>query len=246
MKAFKHGCMDRVLLGMVCAFQLITKAAAEVDLGAVEVSSFSHAFRQGPYGMPNLVAEFLIDQNSGVPAVLPNVSANFDLNNQFTLRITAPPGQKFRVTVPLGQELSLHATLGWKDVSVSPSPVGYGTTSVSFGGFEGPLPAFTQAQAQLTQSHESFGLSTILSAPLAGDIMFSSITLTATVSPAYIGSGVLNYTPDSMSYLGFFYYTPAGSDPGGFASIVPEPSTSLLVLSAIFPIIARTLKRSAS
>jgi hypothetical protein len=83
-----------------------------IDVGHVQVSAVGHSFRSsggggtgqsGALESPvSTVADHLIDQNqnSGGGSTLQSVSANWDTNSQFTLTVTAPPGQKFWSTCP--------------------------------------------------------------------------------------------------------------------------------------------------
>src|SRR6185436_8832960 len=80
-----------------------------VNLGTVEVTTIGHAIFSAPIlpGIPSSfsVADFLIDhgQRYGGGAVLPAVSANWDTNIQFVLKVSAPAGHKILVQPPSGR-----------------------------------------------------------------------------------------------------------------------------------------------
>ncbi len=102
-----------VLLITFCALHLAFRARAAVDVGPVQPSTVGHRFfKFGPLGIPNTVADFLVDQDqsSGGGGVTTSFSANFDTNNQFVLTIAAPPGQKFLVQPPAGRAWTFFPT----------------------------------------------------------------------------------------------------------------------------------------
>src|SRR5258706_2659217 len=215
-----------------------TVAVATVDLGTVQVSSIGHIFTPQTAGGGPLVRDFLIDQqqSSGGGGMISPVSANFDVNNQFRLTIAAPAGQKFLVHVPAGASVHFDGVLAWSH------PDGYyaydeGSVSASFGGLEGIAPTFANAGARIAEDHAAFGFESLYSSVISNDIVFASITLTATVFTQNIGRGTVNYLPSTMAQNIFYVsYSPkdAQSDPGRFVSIVPEPSAmSLLGLGLI-------------
>jgi hypothetical protein len=91
------------LLSTSLALLAIT-APAQVDLGTVQVSTVGHGtFYDMLLGITQ-VNDHLVP-NGG--ASLPSLSANFDLNNQFVLTISAPPGERFLVQPPAGRTVSL-------------------------------------------------------------------------------------------------------------------------------------------
>jgi len=54
----------RVLFITLCALQLAFRARAAVDVGPAQPSTVGHRFfKFGPLGIPNTVADFLVDQD---------------------------------------------------------------------------------------------------------------------------------------------------------------------------------------
>jgi hypothetical protein len=216
-----------VFLGMFVAVQLIPDALAQINLGQVQVSTIGHRFDESPgQPDPSYVRDLLVDQDqsSGGGGMLSSISANFDINNQFILTISAPPGQRFLVQPPDGHAVRFIGSLMWH----SPLPGGtfaYGTVAVSFGDLVGNLPPdYYSKRSTLSKTHTFFGFNDVYSFDITNDLEFSSITLIATVPSENSNSGTLTYVPDT-SVLGFHYETFEDTDPGGFVSIVPEPST---------------------
>src|SRR6266850_2071499 len=98
----------RLIPGVLCAMQLASSSHAAVDLGVVETATIGHTIFDPGLPTPNptrSVVDYLIDQDqsSGGGGALPSVSVNWDTNTQFTLTVSAPPGQKFSVHVPAGR-----------------------------------------------------------------------------------------------------------------------------------------------
>ncbi|HEY0550670.1 MAG TPA: hypothetical protein VGF13_13780, partial [Verrucomicrobiae bacterium] len=146
-----------------------------VDLGTVEVSTIGHTIFSAP-GFPGIpssftVADFLIDQNqsSGGGAVLPAVSANWDTNIQFALKVSAPAGHKILVRPPSGRGVRLTGFLWWKKLNGGgSSPIGQ--VDVSFENLEGTAPDFAGSDAVLSKSHGFFGFSEISSTAFSNEL----------------------------------------------------------------------------
>jgi hypothetical protein len=202
-----------------------TNANSTVNLGTVVASLIGHEFLPSP--IPATVFDFLVDQTqiTGGGAVLPSVQVNFDTNNQFVLTIAAPPGKQFAVHVPSGQAVSLVGDLRWYD-SYSGSS-GDGMTTVSFAGLSGTAPDLGQLTAVLSAQHSFFGYNDLSSNPFTNDFSFASMTLTGTVPSLNLGLGLLAYTPETESHLGFSYVTAATNDPGPFVSLEAAPSLGI-------------------
>src|SRR5437588_9007117 len=98
-----------MFFGTLVAMQLLNSTHAAVELG-VQTSTIGHALVQGS------VVDYLIDQDqsSGGGGTLPSVSVNWDTNTQFTLTVSAPPGQKFSVHVPAGRAVGFGGFLWWE------------------------------------------------------------------------------------------------------------------------------------
>jgi hypothetical protein len=221
--AIIHRCS---LLSTSLALLTIT-APAQVDLGTVQVSTVGHGtFYDMLLGITQ-VNDYLVP-NGG--ASLPSLSANFDLNNQFVLTISAPPGERFLVQSPAGRTVSLLGRLQWD----GPNPTGAssaGTLTMSFGNPIGTPPTPDPASSSyLASNHGFFGFNNIQSTGFTAPFSFSSMTLMATVPSANTGLGTLSYSPDASSGLAFAYAQPGTGDPGSFVSIVPEPSVLRLMM----------------
>jgi len=67
----------------------------------------------------------------------------------------------------------------------------------------------------------AFGFDTLTSVPFSNSVSFTSMTLTATVSPAYNNLDVLQYIPRSDCRLYVTSGSPSAKDPGFVAAIVP-------------------------
>jgi len=229
----------QLLLGALFAMQLLNGAHAAVDLGVVQTSTIGHAFFNGtplspsPPSQVRTVVDYLIDQNqgSGGGGTLPPVSVNWDTNTQFSLTVSAPPGHKFSVRVPPGQyvgfggfKFGLGGFLRWESES---TPGGFsppGSVEVSFTGLEGTPPAFTHnstPHSVLSDSHGFFGFMVLDSMLVTNDFAFTSIRLTATVTPQVTGNGTEDYVPHVESSMQLVYQTPETNDPGRFVFIVP-------------------------
>src|SRR5581483_7655748 len=129
---------------------------------------------------------------------VPIVTANFDTNNQFVLTISAPPGQKFLIHPPAGRSVRFASGITWQGPNVlSNGPSQYGTLAVSFTGLQGTTPDFSASRTVLSAGHEFFGFNDVESTGFSNDLAFTSITLTATVPSANVGSGTLTYLPET-------------------------------------------------
>ena len=216
----------RVLLIILCVLQLAFRARAAVDIGQVQSSTIGHHFSKfGPLGRPNIVSDFLVDQDqsSGGGGVTKSFSANFDTNNQFVLTIAAPPGQKFLVQPPTGEAVRFLASMNWQGPYVlSNGPSYFGTVAVTFGGLEGEAPDFSSSRSVLSELHGFVGFNDIRSIAFSNVLAFTSITLTATVPSTNVGSGNWVYSPTRDNAFALSYRTSETNDPGRFVSIVPE------------------------
>jgi hypothetical protein len=159
------------------------------------------------------------DQSSGGGGVLPSVSVDWDTNTQFKLTISAPPGHKFLVAVPVGRAVGFGGYLWWESTRGGFSDSGQ--VAVSFTDLEGTAPLFSESDATLADSHGYFGFVDLEGTRVTNSFAFASITLTATVPPQYTGNGTEDYSPHHNSSMSLFYSTPDSSDPGPFVSIVP-------------------------
>ena len=236
MKPFATKTQSCLLLSMFFAVPF-TGALAQVNIGDAQVSTINHAFPV--LSVPPVhpvsfeVGDYLIGSFSGGGVQVPSVSANFDGNNQFSLTISAPAGERFLVQPPAGQTAFLGAELNW----LGPDPYGnngYGTVALSFSDLTGTAPAVDadNSSSDLTDSHQYFAFNNVHSLGFTNAFSFSSMTLTATVPSANTGQGALDYTPDTGNALLFYSFTSQNTDPGSFVSIVPEPAaTSLMVLA---------------
>ena len=221
----------KLVLFCACMALYSTEAFTQIDIAPVQVSTIGHYFADGGPSI-GTVRNFLIDQDQSYSggALLFPVSANFDINNQFVLTITAPPGQRFVVQPPEGQSVVFAGSLLWG----SEAPNGassFGSVDVSFDGVLGTVPqAYFAQSSMLTDTHDMFGFNDIQSIAFTNAFSFTSITLTATVPSANSGSGTLAYTPEVDSALVFLYRSSQVTDPGPFVSIVPEPSVASLLV----------------
>jgi hypothetical protein len=209
---------------------------APVDVGHVEVPALGHSFldpnRPRPLPglqLPRSVIDHLVDQeqSSGGGGVLSSLSVNWDTNTQFALTVSAPPGHKFLVRVPAGREAGFGGFLWWESTRGGFS--GPGSAQVSFEGLEGTPPDFSDSTPVLSDSHGFFGFVDVDSGKFAGDLAFTSMTLTATIQPQFTGGGTEQYTPHHGSSLQIFYTTPETNDPGPFVSIVPVNQPGLKI-----------------
>ena len=88
-----------LLLGAMLSLPLAGAQAGTVDLGSVTVSTIGHVVLNlaspAPFG-GSYVTDYLVNQqpDSNGGGVLSPESVNFDTNNQFVLKITAPPRPK--------------------------------------------------------------------------------------------------------------------------------------------------------
>jgi hypothetical protein len=184
------------------------------DLGNVECLTIGHNF--------NGHVDFLINQGQVVVGggVLTNETVNFDENNRYVLKISAPRGKKFQIQPPAGQTVSISGTLIWggNQTNGPNDYYQYGTLSVSFDGLDGIAPDFSPDGPVLSRFHGvvSFGVS---STQFSNTIRFSSMTLAATVPNIATGQGSLNYTPSGDSSL--IVGSPTARGP--FLSLVSVP-----------------------
>lgn len=196
----------------------------QIYLGEVECPSVGHYFfSPGFPSSPKTVRDSLIDQDqsSGGGGVLPAIAANFDVNNQFSLTVSAPPGYKFLIRPPPGQAVRFGGALNWQGNTTN-GPSRDGTLAVRFDGLEGAPPSFSEARASLSDFHGYVGFNDIRSAAFSNELAFRSMTLIATVPALNIGSGLQNYVPSSDSGLVVDYTTTQATDPGSFVSLVPH------------------------
>jgi hypothetical protein len=218
------------LLGTSLALVTLT-AASQVNLGTTQVSTLGHStFYDVLLGITD-VHDLLVGAGA---ASLPSLSVNFDINNQFVITISAPPGERFLVQPPAGQTVSLQGRLQWD----GPNPTGAwspGTVSLSFGDPVGTPPTLDPSSASiLAINHGFFGWNVIQSSGFTSPFSFSSITLTGTVPSSNAGLGTLPYAQGVDSALAFSYSKSGPGDPGSFVSIVPEPPTlSLMIFGSI-------------
>lgn len=224
----------RLFLGALFAMQLLNSTHAAVDLG-LQTPTIGHAFFNPnlpplPEIQPRSVVDYLIDQDqsSGGGKTLSAVSVNWDTNTQFSLTVSAPPGQKFSVRVPPGRAVGFGGFLWWESTRGGFSPPG--SVAVSFTGLEGTPPAFSESDSVLSDSHGFFGFMDLEGTLVTNDFAFTSIRLTATVAPQFTGNGSEDYVPHTESSMQIYYRTPETNDPGRFVFIVPAgtnaPSTN--------------------
>jgi len=207
-----------------------------IDLGTVEVPSIGHTFTSypiipigsfpSPWPPEYQVSDFLVDQlqNAGGGGVTVPESVDFDTNNQFTLTITAPPGQRFHVHVPPGQTATMLASMSWQRQPLDTFGSGdYGSNVFSFGDLEGTPPGLfvPDENSYLSESHLTFGFTDIASLTITNDFSFRSFTVLATVPNADADLGLLSYSPSPDNDFEFFYTTAQGSDPGPFVTLDP-------------------------
>jgi hypothetical protein len=190
-----------------------------------------------PNGFRYQPTDYLIDMNhgSGGGGVLLPVSENFDLNNQFTMTISAPAGERFLVQPPAGQTVHLLGNLEWTSPFPS-SAAQFGGLSVTFGNLDGAAPVFSDQQSLLTANHELFGLS-LQAVSITSAFSFSSITLTASLPATATGQGTISYTPELESFLVFYFQTNQSIDPGSFVFLVPEPSIAAFLLVGVWALV---------
>jgi hypothetical protein len=207
-----------------------------VDLGVVECSTIGHRFSTNLLSRKYNVTDFLINQ-SQVPVgggVLANEIINFDENNRYTLKISAPPGKKFQIAPPPGQTVMFGGSLFWCvncNQGADPNDYyQYGTLSVSFDGLEGTAPSFLQPPSTLSRLHGLVSFGSGSSVGPSDTIRFSSMTLAATVPNINTGQGALNYVPSGESRLSVSYSTSQASDPGPFVSLVLAPIPPTLTI----------------
>lgn len=197
-----------------------------VSLGEVQTGTIGHRFiTPTSENRPGRVLDYLVDQNqnSGGGGVLPSFAANFDTANQFVLRISAPPGKRFLIQPPAGQAVRFGSGLGlsWQGPKVlSNGPSHSGNLTVSFSDLQGTPPDFSASRTVLSEYHGFVGFNDIQSATFTNELSFTSMTLTATVPSANVGSGTIDYNPQSSALL-LRYDTPLTDDPGAFVFIVP-------------------------
>jgi adhesin HecA-like repeat protein len=211
------------------AMQLFSSAQAAVEIG-VQPSTIGHAMFNpnppgGPAFMQRSVLDVLIDQNqsSGGGALLPSVSVNWDTNTQFTLAVSAPPGQKFLVKVPAGRSVGFGGFLWWESTRGGFSPSG--SVASSFDGLEGTPPLFSSSDSVLSDSHGFFGFMDLEGTLVTNDFAFTTLRLIGTVAPQVTGNGTEFYIPHMESSMQLYYQTPETNDPGRFVFIVPAEST---------------------
>lgn len=201
-----------------------------VDIGNLTVTNLGHLFgnRGGDSSWPVTVIDYLVAQSpyigGGGGAMLPNVSADFDTNNQFALTISAPAGQKFLIQPPGGQPVNFSGSMDWTYFPGFANDTNqnvFGTVAVTFGGLQGTAPDFSASSSLLTYRHGLFGFNDVLSAPFTNALAFTSVTLTATVPASNSGSGTLGYTPDIDDSFAFVSSVNQTNDPGSFTGLVP-------------------------
>lgn len=223
------------LLSALIILQSTTSTRAAVDVGQVQTSTIGHSFFS--LAGNHTVSDHLVDQDqsSGGGGVLQSFSANFDTNNQFVLTIAAPPGQKFLVQPPAGQEVRFFAVMDWQGpYALSNGPSYFGTVAVSFGDLEGTAPDFSASRTVLSELHGFVGFNDIRSTAFSNVVAFTSITLTATVPSTNVGSGTWEYRPTSDSAFALLTRTSQTNDPGRFVSIVPENPAPTLQPHVLF------------
>jgi hypothetical protein len=226
-------------------FHVWGQSQLPVSVGIVQVSSIGHTFSPATAAGGPVVRDYFVDQqqSSGGGGIVGSVSANFDLNNQFVLTITAPAGYEFLIHVPAPGVVQFGGKLGWSN------PDGYyayyqGSVSASFEGLTGAAPNFNNAGAEISQNHAAFGFNALNSSYLSGDIAFTSISLTGSPLSQNTGIGAVNYSPSAINGNVFYaaYYPGFGqtTDPGRFVSIipVPEPSCVMFFLLGVLSFIA--------
>jgi hypothetical protein len=219
------------------AGQVLT-APRPLHLGTVVVPTIGRVF-QDPGSDPSFplqpqVISFLIDQSqrSGGGAVLPNITANWDTNIQFTLTVAAPPDQRFRVQVPPGQTAQFAGFMEWQAFARGGlSPVG--PVSVGFEELEGRPPDFTGSDAVLADMQGFVGFSEITSGAFTQDLVFSSVTFTGTVARTHTGFETLDYVPHGECFL-FIFSRSSTPDGGATVSIVPNSRPRIDIVD-IFP-----------
>jgi hypothetical protein len=202
------------------------------NAATVEVASTGHSFgsidrpfppQSGP--QPAVVRDTIIDQNQyyGGGGIVEPVNTQFGTNQQFALTIAAPEGKKFLVQPLPSQNARFagHIVWSYNQFGGTPGAAGYGTVEVSFANLEGTAPDFTGNQSMIGYYNGAFGYETISSAPFANSFSFTSMTLTATVSPPYINTEALNYIPRSDCILYVTSGTTSTNDPGYIVAIVP-------------------------
>jgi len=211
-----------------------------VDLGTVVVSAIGHGFNSFPGlpppfpPMPSYAVEYLIDQDqsSGGGGVLPNITANWDTNSQFTLKVSAPPGMRLLVQVPPGRTAQFGGFLLWESTRGGNSPVG--PVAVTFEGLEGTPPDFAGSDAVLSDSQGYFGFWEITSSSFSENIAFCSVTFTGTVTPQYTGFESQDFVPHHECSLQIVS-TASAPDGGSMVSIVPKPALPRIQVAEVMP-----------
>jgi hypothetical protein len=214
---------------------------ARADLGVVHASTIGHTFVLDPRPIGNdirrnEVTDLLVDQtqSSGGGGVLPSVSVNWDINNQFRLTIAAPPGMKFLVRPP-ATSVAFRGFLWWQTPGGGGSSL-LGPVAVSFAGLEGTPPEYSSSDAAaLSDVHGWFGAVDFRSGRFTNNLAFTSMTIIGSVVPQHIGLGAQNFTPHVGSQLALSYTTQEENDPGRFVSLVrqtPPPRIRITSMSA--------------
>jgi hypothetical protein len=210
----------------------------------VGVSSVGHWFRpvDGPGHFFSsqttfAVTDLLIDQSqsAGGGGVLGPVFAQFGTNQQFALTISAPPGQMFLVQPLAGQSARFGGFMEWgyNQFGGTPGAQSFGTIDVSFTDLQGAAPDFSGGQSMIGYENGAFGNDTVTSQPFTNSFSFTSMTLTATVSPPYTNSDVLHYVPRGDCALYVTSGTSSTNDPGYLVGLVPAGSPLTTVLSPV-------------
>lgn len=201
------------------------QADSPVDLGVVVVPAIGYELdspRPGPGDVRwTNVWELLIDQDqsSGGGGTLAPIAVNWDTNVQFTLKIAAPPGQRFRVKVPAGKTAHFEGYLVWQSRLGDNNTVG-GQATLAFGGLEGTPPSF-ENYSVLPPSQSIFGFWVIVTPPFTGEFSFSSMTFTGTVESRYMGYESQNFIGQPASSLQVVH---SATDMSRYVSLVPEPA----------------------
>ena len=226
------------VLTLLCAAEV----RATINAGSTTVTSIGHYFAPPSvdpiFGVqPGVVIDFLVNQTQevGGGAVLPGVSVDLDTDTSISYTLAAPAGKHFLVDLPAGANAQFDSEMVWRrPAGDSGGSLGFST---SFQNLTGVPPTFPNNSA-VGDGNQFFTLVSV-SDQFSSDLTFSSLTLTTSYAARNLGLGTLDYMPTSFAQFpgtsqadaGFIiaYLTNDLVDPGRFVSIVPEPSSFVLL-----------------